>query len=366
MMAGGLVLRDAPGRAFLRMRPLAAGALFFLRAALGILLASATPSPSWAQDGAGFYRGKTLRIVISTGVAGGFGEYARLLSEHIGGHIAGRPHVIVQSMPGAGGLLAANYLYASAPQDGTTIGIINSTVPLAPLWGSKGARFDSLKFNWLGTLDRAEGVCTLWHTSPVKTWADMLAKELTVGSIGAGSEMELYPAMLNKLFATRIKVIAGYKAGSDIDLAIERGELDGRCGTHLTSFKALHPRWFAERKIVLPIIIAERRRGEFPDTPAVMEFVRDEETRQQLQLMMVAQTMDRPVLAPPGVPGERVEELRAALDATMSDPAFRADIEKRSLHIDPMRGADMMAAYARAFAFPPEIVAAVREVMGGK
>jgi hypothetical protein len=178
--------------------------------------------------------------------------------------------------------------------------------------------------------------------------------------------MELYPAMLNKLFATRIKVIAGYKAGSDIDLAIERGELDGRCGTHLTSFKALHPRWFAERKIVLPIIIAERRREDFPDTPAVMEFVRDEETRQQLQLMMVAQTMDRPVLAPPGVPGERVEELRAALDATMSDPAFRADIEKRSLHIDPMRGADMMAAYARAFAFPPEIVAAVREVMGGK
>ena len=238
--------------------------------------------------------------MISTGVAGGFGEYARLLSEHIGKHIAGRPHVIVQSMPGAGGLLAANFLYASAPQDGTTIGIINSTVPFAPLWGSKGARFDTLKFNWLGTLDRAEGVCTLWHTSPVKTWADMLVKEFTVGSIGAGSEMELYPAMLNKLFATRIKVIAGYKAGSDIDLAMERGELDGRCGTHLTSFKALHPGWFAERKIRVPVIIAERRRADLPDTPAVMEFVRDEPTRAQLELMMVAQNMDRPVLAPPG------------------------------------------------------------------
>ena len=208
---------------------------------LGLLLVALQTSLGRTQTAADFYQGKTLRIVISTGVAGGFGEYARLLSEHIGRHIAGRPHVIVQSMPGAGGLLAANYLYASAPQDGTTIGIINSTVPFAPLWGSKGARFDTLKFNWLGTLDRAEGVCTLWHTSPVKTWSDMLLKELTVGSIGAGSEMELYPAMLNKLFATRIKVVAGYKAGSDIDLAIERGELDGRCGTHLTSFKALHP-----------------------------------------------------------------------------------------------------------------------------
>ena len=138
MMVGRLVLRPAPGRAFLSMRPIAAGALFFLRATLGILVASATPSPSRAQDGAGFYRGKTLRIVISTGVAGGFGEYARLLSEHIGGHIAGRPHVIVQSMPGAGGLLAANYLYASAPQDGTTIGIINSTVRLHRCGAARG------------------------------------------------------------------------------------------------------------------------------------------------------------------------------------------------------------------------------------
>jgi tripartite-type tricarboxylate transporter receptor subunit TctC len=331
----------------------------FLLLALQIPLAQ-------AQDRADFYQGKTLRIVISTGVAGGFGEYARLLSEYIGKHIAGRPHVIVQSMPGAGGLLAANYLYASAPQDGTTIGIINSTVPFAPLWGSKGARFDTLKFNWLGTLDRAEGVCTVWHGSAVKTWDDMLTKELTVGSIGAGSEMELYPAVLNKLFGTRIKVVAGYKAGSDIDLAIERRELDGRCGTHLTSFRALHPGWFAERKIVVPIIIAEERRRDLPGTPAIMEFVRDEPTRRQLELIMVAQNLDRPVLAPPGVPAERVRELRAALNATVAEPAFRAEIDKRNLHIDPMRGEDMAAAYARAFSFPPDIVAAVRDVMGGR
>jgi tripartite-type tricarboxylate transporter receptor subunit TctC len=265
-----------------------------------LLFAAAQISLARAQDGAPFYRDKTLRIVISTGVAGGFGAYARLLSEHLGKHIAGRPHLIVQSMPGAGGLLAANYLYASAPADGTTIGIVNSTVPLAPLWGSKGARFDPLKFNWLAALDRAEGVCTIWHSSPVKTWADMRAKEMTVGSIGAGSEMELYPAMLNKLFGTRIKVVAGYKAGSDIDLAMERGELDGRCGTHLTTFKALHPGWFAERKIVVPIIIATARRSDLPDAPAIIEFVKDEATRQQLELMMVAQNLDRPVLAPPG------------------------------------------------------------------
>jgi tripartite-type tricarboxylate transporter receptor subunit TctC len=334
-----------------------------MRLILALLLVAAQGAACHAQEE--FYKGKTLRIVISTGVAGGFAEYARLISEHIGKHVAGRPHVIMQSMPGAGGLLAANYLYTQAPQDGTTIGIINSTVPLAPLWGSKGARFETSKFNWLGALDRAEGVCTLWHTSAVKTWADMLSKEHTVGSIGAGSEMELYPAVLNKLFATKIKVIGGYKAGSDINLAMERGELDGRCGTHLSSFRALRPAWFTEHKIRVPIIVAEKRRADLPDTPAVMEFVKDEPTRQQLELAMVAQNLDRPVVAPPGLPPERVKELRDAFAATLADPAFRAEIEKRSLSIDPTRGEDMTTAYAKAFAYPPDIIAAVRDIMGG-
>ena len=135
-----------------------------------------------------------------------------------------------------------------APQDGTAIGIVNSTVPLAPLWGSKGARFDTLKFNWLGTPRPRRRHVHVWHTSPAKTWADMLDKEFTVGSIGVGSQMEVYPAMLNKLFGTKIKVIGGYKAGSDIDLAMERGEVDGRCGTQLTRSGRLHPDWLTERE----------------------------------------------------------------------------------------------------------------------
>ena len=152
--------------------------------------------------------------MISTGVAGGYAEYARVIAEHMGRHIAGEPHFIVQSMPGAGGLLATNYLYAQAPQDGTTIGIVHSSVPLAPLWGNKGVRFDTLKFNWLGSLDRVDGMCISWHTSPIRTWDDMLTKEYTVGSSGAGSQMDTYPAILNKLFGTKIKVIAGYKDGT--------------------------------------------------------------------------------------------------------------------------------------------------------
>src|SRR5215510_1725848 len=275
----------------------------FAAIAVTLFLASA---PAYAQEP--FYRGKTIRMVISTGVAGGYAEYARVIAEHMGRHIAGNPGFIVQSMPGAGGLQAANYLFTQAPQDGTTIGIVHSSVPLAPLWGSKGVRFDTLKFNWLGSLDRVDGMCISWNASPIKTWADMLSKEMTVGSSGAGSQMETYPAILNKLFGTKIKVIAGYKDGVAVYIAMERGELDGRCGGQLTVIKSTRPHWLSERKIQVPILIAQKRSPEFPDTPTVMEFVKDEPTRQQLDLVMLTQGLDRPVM-PPGVPAERVREL---------------------------------------------------------
>ena len=141
-------------------------------------------------------------------------EYARTLADHMGKHIAGNPSFIVQSMPGAGGLNATNYLYTQAPQDGTTIGIVHSTIPLAPLWGMQGVRYETLKFHWIGAFDRAPGVCLMWAASPVKTWQDILEKGATVGSSGAGSQMDAYPALLNKLFGAKMKVIAGYKDGT--------------------------------------------------------------------------------------------------------------------------------------------------------
>ena len=337
-----------------------------MRLTCAALLAAALPTATSTAQDAPFYKGKQIRIVISAGVAGGYNEYARLLAAHMGDHIAGKPDFIVQSMPGAGGLLATNYLYSQAPQDGTTIGLIHSSVPLAPLFGTAGARFDPLKIHWIGSMDRSDGPCTAWHTSPVKTWADLLQTQFIVGSSGVGSQMDIYPAMLNKLFGTRIKVIGGYKAGSDIDLAMERGEIDGRCGTHLTTYKSLHPAWMAERKIILPVLVAEKRRADYPDTPTVMEFVKDTTTRQQLELVMITQNVDRPVLAPPGTPAERVKELRDGLMATLADSAFLAEIEKKNLFVDPVPGEQMAREFAKAFAFPPEIIAAVRETMGVK
>jgi tripartite-type tricarboxylate transporter receptor subunit TctC len=209
-------------------------------------------------------------------------------------------------------------------------------------------------------------MCITWRSSPVKTWTDLINKESTVGSSGVGSQMDTYPAMLNKLFGTRMKVIGGYKSGTDIYLAMERGEVDGRCGGQLTVIRATRPDWLTERKIHVPILIAEKRSALFPDTPTVMEFVRDEPTRRQLELLMVSQTMDRPVLAPPGVPAERVKALRDALAAVTRDDAFRAEVERRNLQVDPVAGEDLTRMLQRAFSAPPEVIAAARETMGGR
>jgi tripartite-type tricarboxylate transporter receptor subunit TctC len=331
---------------------------------LGLALTVAGVGPGFSQEP--YYKGKTIRLIISVGVAGGFGEYARTLAEHLDRHIAGQPNIIVQSMPGAGGLVATNHLYAQAPQDGTVIAMVNATAPLAPLWGSRGARFETLKFNAIGALDRSDGTCAFWHTAPAKTWDDLLKNEVTVGSIGAGSPMEVYAVMLNRLFGTKIKVVGGYKAGSDIDLAMQRQEVDGRCGTHLKAIPALHPDWIRDNKLLVPIVVSEKRNKDYPNTPALMEFVKDETTRQTIDLLTVTQKLDRPILAPPNTPPERLYELRAALAATTRDPAFVVEIKKKNLTIEPTGADEMARVYADAFASPPAVVEAVKAILGAK
>jgi tripartite-type tricarboxylate transporter receptor subunit TctC len=326
----------------------------------GALLAAS--SVGLAQEP--YFKGKTVRLIISVGVAGGFAEYARTLIVHMGRHIPGNPHMIMQSMPGAGGIVASNHMYVQAPADGTAIAMINATAPLVPMWGRKGARYDALKFNWIGALDRSDGTCALWHTAPAKTWEDLKTKEVTVGSIGAGSPMEIYALMLNKFFGTKIRIVGGYKAGSDIDLAMQRQEVDGRCGTHLKSIPALHPDWITGNKIIVPILISDHRNKSYPNAPAIMEFVKDDETRQKLELLMVTQKLDRPILAPPGTPPAVVKLLREGLAATVKDPAFLAELKKKHLTLQPTSGEEAVKIYRAAYASPPAVVNAVKEIMG--
>ena len=333
---------------------------------LGAIMAAAWPCAVSAQTATPFYKDKQIRLIISAGVAGGYMEYARALADFMPRHIAGNPSVLVQSMPGAGGLNATNYLYTNAPQDGTYIGMVHSTIPLSPLWGTQGVRFETMKFNWIGAFDRAPGVCLMWAKSEVKTWKDLLEKVSTVGSSGAGSQMDAYPALLNKLFGTKIKVVAGYKDGTEIYLAMERGEVDGRCGGQMSNIRALRPEWLTEHKIVAPIVISLKRHPDFPDTPTVMEFAKDKKTQLTLELMTVSQGLDRPVLMPPNVPPARVKEIRDAFKTTVTDPEFIAEIKKRNMGLDPVFAEEMTATLAQAFASPPEVIEAAREALGGR
>ena len=224
----------------------------------------ALASGAASADPADFYKGKQINWILSAGAGGGYSAYALAFAPYFSTHIPGNPHIVVQNMPGAGGIRAMLYLQSVAPKDGTTIGLVHSSVPFAPLYGIKGASFDPRQMNWIGSINAATGICVSWTASGITKWQDLFDKEFIVGGTGAGSQMETMPAMLNKLFGTHIKVISGYKGGNDVYLAMERGEVQGRCGGLISSIKSTRPDWFPQKKVSVPIQIATERDPEFP------------------------------------------------------------------------------------------------------
>jgi tripartite-type tricarboxylate transporter receptor subunit TctC len=329
-----------------------------LALALGIC-ASAHADPI-----ADFYRGRSISLILSAGAGGGYASYAQAFAPYFSAHIPGNPNIVIQNMPGGGGIRAMLYLNSVAPKDGTTLGLVHSSVPFAPLYGTKSANFDPRAMNWIGSIDASTGICVSWHTSGIATWQDVLAKPFTVGSTGAGSQMETMPLMLDNLFSTKIKVIAGYVGGNDIYLAMERGEVQGRCGGLISSIRSTRSDWFPQKKVNVPIQIARTRNPIFPDVPAISEFAKDDRTRKILQLVLAPLEMDRPILAPPGVPAERVAALRTAFHAAMNDPAFITRAEKESLEIGEVSGTDVAQILNDAFALPPDIAQAGTAAIG--
>jgi tripartite-type tricarboxylate transporter receptor subunit TctC len=336
-----------------------------LRAAFALVfvLTALEPEAAPADPIGDFYRGRQISWILSADAGGGYSAYARSFAPYFSKHIPGAPAIVVQNMPGGGGLRAMNYLYSVAPGDGTTLGLVHSSVPFAPLYGIKGAKFDPRRMHWIGSLATSRGICVAWHTANIASWEDLLEKEFVVGGSGMGSQMETIPAMLNKLFHTRIKVISGYRGGNEIYLAMERGEVQGRCGGLVSSINATRPDWFAQGKVTVPIQVALARHPQFPDRPAVMEFARDERTRQILQFILAPAEMDRPILSPPGVSPERIAALRTAFHLAMADPGFIAEAQRQHLEIDEVDGMHVARIIENAFALPDEIAQAAREAI---
>jgi tripartite-type tricarboxylate transporter receptor subunit TctC len=328
------------------------------------LLALAPAERALAQPGADFYRGKTISMLIGYTSGGGYDLYARVLSRHMGKHIPGNPQIVPQNMTGAGSLRLANFLYNVAPKDGTTIGMFGRGLAAEPLIGGSATQFDARKFTWLGSGSDQVSLCATWHTSAVKSWKDMLATPFTVGGEGSGSDPDLFAAMIRSLFGVKVRLVSGYPGGAEINLAMERGEVDGRCGWSWSSIKITKPEWLADKKINLLLQMALQKSRELPDVPLIMDVAQNERDRQILKLVLARQQMGWPFTAPPDLPPERAQALRKAFGDTMKDADFLAEAKQRRLDVNPMSGAEIDKLIGELYATPADVIAATKAVIG--
>jgi tripartite-type tricarboxylate transporter receptor subunit TctC len=320
-------------------------------------------APAHAQQAGDFYRGRSLTLVIGYSAGGGYDTYGRVLARHLGKHIPGNPAVIVQNMPGAGSLRSANYLYNVAPKDGTVNGHFSRGMAMEPLIGTSATQFDARKFTWLGSGTDEVSVCITWHASRVKTWSDMLTIPFTVGGEGTGSDPDIFSAVVRNVFGVRLKLISGYPGTAEVALAIERGEVDGRCGWSWSSLKLTKPDWIADKRVNLITQLALKKSPELPDVPLIFDFATNERQRQILKLMLSRQSMARPFAAPPDLPEDRKAALRAAFDRTMADAEFLAEAKQRGLEVNPVSGAEIDKLVGELYQTPADIVAELRAII---
>lgn len=324
--------------------------------AVGVVLGLTNGTPAYADDVANFYKGAQVSLVISAGVGGGFDSYGRLLARHMGRHIPGQPNMVPQNMPGAGGIRATNFMYNTAPRDGLYVALVHSAMTTASVLAPEKAQFDATKFNWIGNIEDETSLCVSWHATPIKTTEDMLTKEFVVGGTGVGGNLEIYPRVLNTILGTKIKVISGYKGGNDVGLAMERGEVQGRCSWPLSSIRSTRGEWLKDKKIHLLLQTGLEKEPDLPDVPLVMDFVKNPDDRAVLELVFASRSFLRPVFVPPAVPAERVSALRKAFMDTMADNDFRQDAAKQSLTVSPKRGEDMQGQIVKIHQSPKAVV----------
>ncbi len=329
-------------------------------AATAVFCLAASTSAASAQD---FYAGKTVTIITSTGEGGTYDFSARTLARHLPNHLPGKPTVIIQNMPGGGHMLATNHMYNVAPKDGTMIATVNQSVPTHQVLDGRGARYDAAKFNWIGALVDRNQTFAVWHTAGVKTFADLKTKEVIAGATGEGSSGFRYPTAINNIFGTKIKIIKGYKSTDEIRVALQRGEVNAQA-TSLGSYLTENPEWVTEKKMIFLLQIGTKRDPLIADAPLWTELAQNPEDRAVLNLIGGAINLGRPFLAPPGLPAERVALLRKAFDATVNDPAFKADADKQRLTVNPLTGDEVANIVQETVNASPAVVARAKKAMG--
>jgi tripartite-type tricarboxylate transporter receptor subunit TctC len=331
---------------------------------LALALTATLAAPVAAAAQADFYKGKSIDLVISTGVGGGLDSNARLVAHHLARHIPGEPTIVPKNMPGAGHIRAANFVFSQAPQDGTVIGTFIPIFVMSQLLErSRGIQFDPAKFNWLASTSSSNSTVYVWHTAGITSVEDAMKREVLMGGTGVGSYTVIYPTVMNSVIGTRFKVVTGYHSTAEIGLAMERGEIQGRAGNNFNSLKAENAEWLKSGKIKLIAQVGLERDAEFKAVPLLTDFATSDQDRQILKFFSTDVVIGRPFVTSPGVPPERVALLRKAFDEMMKDPAFLADAQKAGLDIAPVGGETIQKVVAGLIGTPADIVAKAKLAM---
>jgi len=313
-----------------------------------------------ADEVADFYRGKSISLVVSTAAGGGYDLWARMLSRHFSKHIPGNPNIVVQNTPGSGGLRVMNQLNTVSPRDGTVLAIVHSTAPFTPLLEPQRANFDAKRYGWIGSMTKESSLCISWGSTKVRTFADLTKHQLIVGSTGAGSHMEIYPRLMNRLFNTRFRIVSGYKGGNDIYIAMERGEAEGRCGLTMPALRVVRPEWIAQKKInfLIQTGLTPGADAALKGVPMLLDMARNAQERQMMELLFVNGELQVPLFAPPGVPPARLAALRQAFKNTLADPELVAEGRKQKMEPTFVSGEEVARLIDKVYATPAAVVKA--------
>jgi tripartite-type tricarboxylate transporter receptor subunit TctC len=333
-----------------------------LSAALSIIACAAVSAPAAAQGE--FYRGKQVQILIAGTAGGGIDIGARIVARHLGKYLPGNPTIVPQLMPGAGGIRMIDYMNSVAAKDGTVIGIVPPGPIIEPLIGKRQASFRMSDFVAIGAMTKEVSLCVSWGASKFKTIQDAMSQQMVVAGTGAGASPDIYPVVLNEVIHTKFKVITGYQGSQETIMAIERTEVDGRCGWGWSSLKSTKPDWIREKKINFLLQLALAKSPSIPDSPLVMDLVKDQADRQMLTLLFGPLSINKPFFAPPGLARERVTELRKAFAEAMNDAELRAEVIKLTGEdLEPTSGEDAQKLVADMYATPEAVAHKLRDIL---
>jgi tripartite-type tricarboxylate transporter receptor subunit TctC len=337
------------------------------RAALGgavIGLVAGLSAPAQSQSVEEFYRGKTIDMIIGYSPGGTYDLYARLVARHLGNYIPGKPNIVPRNMPGAGSRSAARWVYQVGPKDGSVLATADQSLSVEQAMGDKQLAVDTTKLIYIGNPNADNNTTATWHTSPVKTIEDAKVKPAAMGATG-GSTSSQYPKAMNALIGTKFKIIIGYPGGNDINLAMERGEVDGRGSNAWGAWKSTRSEWLRDKKINILVQIGLTKAPDLPDVPLLIDLAANAEDKAILKLLSASSTIGRPVFTSPGVPPERVKALRDAFDTMVKDPAFLAQAAKEHFDINPVSGAELQKIVQDIVATPQPVAERLLQIIGG-